>query len=588
MIPQFIRCRSSAAIEAGAGLRYNGRGSAMTILHIYPKNAAAWKASVEKDAISLGRGNDNDVTLADPSCSSRHAIIERVGEGFVVRDAGSKNGTFVNDRRIECPAALSAGDEILLGSTAVTVDRPRMPRVKVVDVPATAAGSRSAVPFREILDPSSAADPMTSRLAVPADVHEENRILQMIVRVSEALAAHKPVQELLEDILDLTAENLPLDQCVVMLRESGGAGLETRAARAPGDWGQGREIQVSRTIVNMAFERHLAVLFSTEAAPDPSLSVLRLDISSALCVPIGDDEEVIGVLYADRHARSEPFEDADLRLLTLLASTAAVKIQQARQVEAIVAAGKLRREIQIAADIQRGLLPRSLPSCEGYDMAGRAIPCLEVGGDYFDALGFEGDRLGLAVADVSGKGVGAALLMASLRAWLRAELAHGTDLAALAARLNDFVHESSDSNSFITFFYAELDKASGRLRYVNAGHNPAIVFGRDGGVRELAGTGLCLGMLPARLYEVGAAALGPGEVLVMYTDGITESRDAAETEFGVDGLAAAVRGELDKDAGAILEAVFHRLAEFTACAEPFDDRTLVVVKRKAFVSAPSV
>ena len=563
----------------------------MTTIYIYPKHAGGWKLSVEKDAITMGRAKDNDICLADPSCSSRHAVIERAGEGFVVRDAGSKNGTFVNERRIEGPVALSAGDEILLGSTAVTVDRPRMPRVKVVDAPGEATDASAFVPFRTILGAASATDARTSRLAAPADLKEENRGLQIMVRVSEALVALKPLQELLEDLMDLVEENLPVDQCVIMLRGDGSPTLETRAARIKEKGGAGHEIRVSRSIVSMAYDKHLSVLFSDDAA-DPRLdrgaSIVQLDIKSALCVPIGNEQEVIGVLYADRHGRSEPFKDADLRLLTLLASTAAVKIQQARQFAALIQAEKVQRELKIAADIQRGLLPRSLPSCEGYDMADRAVPCLEVGGDYFDCVCFEGERLGLAVADVSGKGVGAALLMASLRAWLRAELAHGTDLAALAARLNDFVHESSDLNSFITFFYAELDKTTGILRYVNAGHNPAVVFGRDGAVRELGGTGLCLGMLPDRLYEVGTAALDPGDVLVAYTDGITESRNAAEAEFGVDGLAEAVRGERDKDAPAILEAVFSRLAEFTAGAEPFDDRTLVVVKRNAFVSSPPV
>ena len=563
----------------------------MATLYIYPKEGSPWKLEVDKEAVSIGRAQGNDVTIADPSCSSRHAYIERAGGGFVVRDAGSKNGTFVNGRRIECPAVLSQGDEIALGSAIVTFDRPRMPRVTMVDSPGESTDASAVVPFRAILDKTSATDIRTSGLALPADIKEENRILQVMIQVSEALGAHKPLQELLDDILGLVADILPMDQCVIMLRGDGDAALETRAARIQGQWRGGREIQVSRTIVGMAYEQHLSVLFSDSAA-DPGFannqSIIDKGIRSALCVPIGDDEEVIGVLYADRHARSEPFKDGDLRLLTLLASTAAVKIQQARQIAALIEAQKAKEQLRIAADIQRDFLPRSLPSCEGYGMAGRAVPCLEVGGDYYDAICFEAQRLGLAVGDVSGKGVGAALLMASLRAWLRAELAHGTDLAALAAKLNDFTHQSSDIHSFITFIYAELDRKSGGLRYINAGHNPALVFGPDGAVRELAPTGLCLGMIAGLPYEVGTAALGPGDVLVMYTDGITESRNAGNEEFGVDGLTGAVRGELEKDAPDILDAVFRRLAEFTACTEPFDDRTLVVVKRRPFVSAPSV
>ncbi len=555
----------------------------MATLYVYPKEGNPWKLEIDGEVVSIGRAQGNDVTVADPNCSSRHAYIERAGGGFVIRDAGSKNGTFVNSRRIDCPAVLSQGDEIALGSTIMTFGRPRMPRVTMVDSPSSATDASAVVPFRAILEKTSAADVRTSPLAAPADLKEENRILQVMFQVSEALVAHKPLQELLEDIMDLIAENLPMDQCVIMLRGDGSPALETRAARIQGQWRGGREIQVSRTIVAMAYERHLSVLLS-DADPKIADSIVNLDIRSALCVPIGDAEEVIGVLYADRHGRHEPFRDADLRLLTLLANTAAVRIQQARQVAALIGAAKLQRDLETAAAIQRDFLPRSLPSSEGYGMAARAVPCLQVGGDFYDLVALDDKRIGLAVADVSGKGVGAALLMASLRAWLRAELLHGTGLAALAAKLNDFTHESSDIHSFITFFFAELDKETGALRFINAGHNPALIFSRDGLVRELPATGLCLGMFAGRSYEVGTGEVGPGEILVLYTDGITESRNSGEEEFGVDGLARAVRDERGKDAPAILDAVFRHLAEFTACAEPFDDRTLVVIKRNAFES----
>ena len=563
----------------------------MIKLHVYPHQGEPRTFETAADVVSIGRSPANDIPLADPSCSSQHAVIERTGDGFVLRDAGSKNGTFLNKRRITCPAVLSPGDEIGLGATIISFDKPRRPMVTMVDSPRTAVDASSMVPYREILDRTSAPDQPSSRLAVPADIAEQNRILQVLVRVGEALGAHKPVQELLEDILDLIAGYLPMDQCVIMLRQAGGADLETRAARSLGRWSEAREIQVSRTIVNMAYERHLAVLLS-DALADPrvagNVSIIGKQIHSALCVPIGDEKDVIGVLYADRHSRQTPFRDADLRLLTLLANTAAVKIRESRQVEALVEAEKLSRELKIAADIQRDFLPRSLPAFEGYGMAGRAVPCLAVGGDYYDLIPLGEARLGLAVGDVSGKGIGAALLMASLRAWLRAELDHAPDLAALGHRLNAFTCESCDSHSFITFFFAELDRATGAFRYINAGHNPALVVGADGGVRDLPATGLGLGMFAGRGYEVGAAALGPGEVLVLYTDGITESRNAREEEFGAEGLAAAVREERDKEAGAIVEGVFRRLAEFTACAEAADDRTLVVIKRRSFESGPAV
>jgi sigma-B regulation protein RsbU (phosphoserine phosphatase) len=556
----------------------------MATLHIRPLHGEPWTVELGQDVISIGRGPANDVSLADPNCSSRHAVIERAEDGFVLRDLGSKNGTQLNGGRITCAVALARGDEIKIGSTIVFFERPKGPRVTVVDAPTTSADASAAVPYREILDRTSGPGESTSRFAVPADMAEENRILQVLVGVGEALVAHKPVPELLEDILDVIAGYLPMDQCAIMLRAGGDGGLETRAARSQGRGKEAREIQVSRTIVNMAYEQHLAVLLK-DAQEDPRVvnadSIISKGIRSALCVPIGDDADVIGVLYADRHSRQAPFRDADLRLLTLMASTAAVKIQQARQVEALLEAEKLRGELRIAANIQRDFLPRTLPAFEGYGMAGRALPCLGVGGDYFDVVALDGRRLGLAVGDVSGKGLGAALLMASLRAWLLAELDHAPDLAALGSRLNEFTCGSCDRHSFITFFFAELDRETGKLRYINAGHNPAFVVDAAGNLRDFPATGFALGMFAGRGYEIGTAALGPNEVLVLYTDGITESRNAAEEEFGVEGLADAVREERRKDAPAIVDAVFRRLGEFTDCAEAADDRTLVVVKRRA-------
>ena len=554
----------------------------MASLYIYyDEEGVPRKEALETECASIGRAQGNDIVLADPACSSHHAFFERGDQGYLIRDAGSKNGTLVNGRPIKGPVVLSEGDEISLGATTIVFDRPRRPRVTIVDSPAKETESGTSIPFRDILDRSAATDKITTSFAGVEDLREANRILHVVIQVSETLVAHKPLKDLLEDLLDLVAANLPMDQCVIMLRAGGQGPLETRAARIRGKWSPDGNIHVSRSIVAMAFEQHLAVLIPDTAA-DPRAkgdSIINIKIRSALCVPIGDEEEVIGVLYADRHELSGSFNAADLRLLTLLASTAAVKIQQARQVEELVQAQKLKRELEVAAEIWRGLLPRTLPACEGFGMAAWAVPCLQVGGDYYDLLALEPGRIGLAVADVSGKGVGAALLMASLRAWLRAELHHGTDLAALAANLNDFVHESSDIHTFITFFYGELDKETGGLRFVNAGHNPPLVLSRGGLARDLQAGGLSLGMLPGRPYEVGTATLGPGEILVLYTDGITESRNSSGEEFGVQRLAGLVQEEGDKDAPAILEAVFHELAEFAGCAEPFDDRTLVIVKR---------
>lgn len=554
----------------------------MGCLYFYPKESAPWRAVLDADCVSIGRARDNTIVLADPNCSSHQAVLERRDPGYFIRDAGSKNGTFVNGRRIEGPVPLTIGDEVQLGSTSAVYDRPKMPRITLVDSPRKGIDSGTRIPFREILEGTSGTIEKTATAAAADELLEANRILKVVVQVSEALVAHKPLQELLQDILDLVAAQLPMDQCMIMLRAEGSGALEIRAAKTREEWSAGREIQVSRSIVAMAYEQHLSVLFA-DTAKDPRVSsqdsIIVKKIRSALCVPIGDQDEVIGVLYADRHGELSFFRDADLRLLTLLANTAAVKIQQSRQVARLVRYGQLQRELEVAANIQRDLLPRTIPPCGEFEIAGRAVPCSDVGGDYYDFVSLDRGRLGLAVADVSGKGVGAALLMASLRAWLRAELLHGTDLADLAAKLNSFVQASSDIHTFITFFFAELDPETGKLCFVNAGHNPPFILARDGAVRELAPGGLILGALAGSLYEVETAAVGPGEVLVLYTDGITESRKGGGEEFGVERLAAIVRDGRDNGALAIVEAVFRGVNQFADCGEPDEDRTLVIVKR---------
>ena len=175
----------------------------MATLHIQPQRGEPWTAELGGGVVSIGRGPDNDVSLADPNCSSRHAVIERGEQGFVLRDLESKNGTYVNGRRITCPVTLARGDEIKIGSTILFFDRAKGPRVTVVDAPTTSGDASAAVPYREILERTSGPGESTSRFAVPADMAEENRILQVLVGVGEALVAHKPVPDLLEDILDV-------------------------------------------------------------------------------------------------------------------------------------------------------------------------------------------------------------------------------------------------------------------------------------------------------------------------------------------------------------------------------------------------
>ena len=553
----------------------------MATLYVYPKQAPPFSFLLEKDETILGRAMDADVRAADSYISGHHARIRRTSAGWTVEDAGSKNGTLLNGRRLIEPVLLAPGDEISLGAVRICFDRPWTMAVEITDAPGLAGRVSAAVPSRDIVSRSTDGTGVRA-LDRRKRGSSEERLLVIINEVSRALLLHKPLQELLEYVMDLIASHLPMDRSALFLKEGDPDKLIPRVVRVSHPRLQGGPMQVSRGLVEMSSSRKLSVL-TTDAAEDPRFadrqSVIDIGLHSAMCVPLETEKDVLGVICAERVLSREAFTDEDLRLLTLMANLAAVKIENARLVEDGLARDRLERELRLAAEIQRGLLPRDCPSCGDFDIAAASSPSLHVGGDYYDFIALPDGRLGATVADVAGKGVSASLLMASLRAALQSEARPGVSPAELARKLNDFIFRSSAPNVFITFFYGELDPAGGDFRYVNAGHNPPILLSVKGDPRPLEGTGMALGMLAGREYGEGLIAFAPGDVLVMFTDGISESRDQAGEEFGSDRLVAAVRGAAEKSAGEILKAVFGALKEYTGGGDPEDDRTLVVIKR---------
>ena len=550
----------------------------MSIVTIFPKRGAAVTVELGDAPLTLGRSPDNVFPLADPFCSGRHAVIRPEGGGYVIEDAGSKNGTFLNGRRIETPAALKSGDEIRVGGVRIVFDRPLAANVEMTDDPAGATYVNTVVPLQELLRRTGAPD---GAGAAAAGMFDELDFTAVLGEVSQALALHRPLRELLEHIMGLIGTHVAMDRGVLMLREGQPPRLQTKVVRVNNAALGGEKIQVSRGVLTMVTEQKLAVII-TDATADPRFmareSIVQAGIRSVLCVPLWDNKEVIGVLYADRLSLVRPFAERDLRLLTLLANLAAVKIENALLVEKAVEREKMERELALAAQIQKDFLPKKVPPIPKLDMAGRNVPCQQVGGDYFDIIPFAPGRIGIAMGDVSGKGVSASLLMASLRAALHSELRPDYDPSRMAAKLNDFVHKSTSLNGFITFFFGELDTETGILRYVNAGHLPPFIIGRDAEPRRLCGTGLALGMLPNTAYDVGRAEIRPGETWILYTDGITESRNPAGEEFGPDRLAEACGGGT-VPAQTVIDRIFDALAAFSGPGEVSDDRTLVIVRR---------
>jgi sigma-B regulation protein RsbU (phosphoserine phosphatase) len=248
----------------------------------------------------------------------------------------------------------------------------------------------------------------------------------------------------------------------------------------------------------------------------------------------------------------------------------------------VAAREKHKRELEIAHEVQERLFPQDYPPIAGLEYAGACRPALGVGGDYYDFLLLSKTDIGIAIGDVSGKGIPAALLMATLRAFLRGQtIQHQTDLTVLMANLNALVFESSAPNRYATFFYAEFDGTSRVLHYVNAGHNPPMVFRRAGGGRDVVRLdtgGPVIGLMEGCVYHQGRLVLETGDVLVAYTDGISEAMNTADDEWGEEQLMAAVRANPSMASRALIERLMASADAFVAGAPQHDDMTLVVVR----------
>lgn len=558
----------------------------MANLYVYPKLGGPFTFALIHDRTSVGRALDNDLSLPDQFCSSRHALIAATDAGYVVRDLGSKNGVFVNGKKIQLETELKKGDEILLGSTRIVFDQEGATRIEMVEGPLGLGEYNTIIGVRDILKkPVLEAGTRPQPLAADFEkLRRDQKFLSVLNEVSQALIYHLPLDQLLDHIMDLISQNIPMDRGVLMLREGDPAQLIPKVVRILNPDLKNMNIQVSRTILNTAMGRNSSILLSdvqSDSQFKEQASVLHSNVRTAMCVPLWNNQEIIGIVYADRISPVNPFTEDDLKLLTLLANVTAVKIENAKLIEQALEKCRMEREMAVAAQIQRNLLPRAAPRLESFDICGANKGCFQIGGDYYDFIPLDSGRLGIAIADVSGCGVGPALLMASLRASLRAEVGPRHNLTGMAASLNDFVHQSSESHTYITFFFGELDTETGEMTFVNAGHNPPILLDVEGGLQKLESTGFCLGMFPSVNYGEGRVRLGPGDLLCLYTDGITEGRSAGKEEYGEDRLQTLLRENRGLAVSKIMEKIFAEVRSHTGCAEPGDDMTLVLVKRIA-------
>lgn len=306
--------------------------------------------------------------------------------------------------------------------------------------------------------------------------------------------------------------------------------------------------------------------------------------SACLLLPIRSSENTLGLAICGPRMRGLTYTETDLEFGTGLAAQAAVALENAWNFRETLLKRQLEKELALAAGIQKDLFPSKLPDLCNFELAARNRQARQVGGDYYDALPIDAPAADcphlLCVADISGKGLPAALLMSTIQATLRALLRPDSPLVEVAWRANDLLYATTPSNRFATAFLIAIDPNSGECRYVNCGHNAAVLLHANGTHELLDGPGFALGLFPMRTVQELTCRVGPGDLLALYSDGVTEAQNASDEEFELDRLVACLRYHAALPAAAIVDGIFNAIDEFVGTAPQFDDITLMIVKRR--------
>ena len=411
--------------------------------------------------------------------------------------------------------------------------------------------------------------------------------LRMLLDITKKISRSLDLQEVLNLVMDTLDSVIPYDAAGIFLLEcvdqdSVLEGEEACTFKAEAVRGYDvEELYDLHLKLGEGFLGSVALtgkpIISNDVRNDPVYVNARDRTRSEMVAPIISNDEVIGCFDLESDELNA-YSDDDLEVLMLLASQVAIIIEKVELHEQLIEKKRLQGQLEVARQVQLELLPPNDPALPGYDISAYNFPTEEVSGDYYDWVRIYEDQIGIVIADVSGKGVPAAILMAFLRASLRAASHIGYATHISMAKVNYLLWESIERNQFVTAFYGILDASNKTLSYSNAGHNPPLLIKSDGETRFIDSGEQPLGMFQATRYHEYHVMLEPGDVFVLYTDGATEAESPAGEEFGRERLAEAVRQSIDKPAREMVASIEMVILEWTAGAGANDDVTFFVIK----------
>ncbi len=546
-------------------------------LEIESERSARGAVEVSRDETVIGRGQECDLQLADLRVSRRHLRIERRGDELWAADLGSRRGTLLNGRPLASSTRLSEGDVLELSDESRLVVRRRGGRPVEAS---TAEGALSGTVYRD------AASLLARRSDLAAATSQEElrrhaERLHLLNEVHQALSDSPSRDALLEMILDRVFRQLAPEQAAVLLLGSDGEILH--AVTRPARLAEGA-LFYSRSLARDVMTRRVAALIldaPTDERFGGAASMLDAGVRSVLAAPLLVPGGALGMIVLSSRLRVRQFGEADLELLVSLASVAALHLRNLSLAEEAAERRRLEQELALARRIQLALLPSSLPEIPGYEVMGGNVPSRGVSGDlYTVSRHAESGRVTCFVADVSGKGMAASLLGASLEALAAGPIEVGHPPDELCVRVSRRLYSRTPPEKYATAFVARLDPATHELLWTNAGHNPALIVRAGGSIERCGATGPPLGLLPTATFRREGTELAPGDLLVVYTDGITEAIDPQEEEFGLERLEAFLATQVGVPLDRLRLALETALDEFAAGVPYADDRTLLLLRRE--------
>lgn len=535
---------------------------------------------LNKRVFTIGRKAENDLQLLSDTVSRQHAEIIYENDGYVLVDVGSKRGTFVNEQRVQ-RCALQHQDRLRIGGD----DEQQI--FFLDDTIERASAIFDSSPRLTISRPSQDRPPVAS-------ANEELQKLSRFVEVNQAFKFSMTPDDVLTLIVDAAIEITQAERGFLMLHNAAG-NLEFKVARDRNrNWIQGNEFEMSRSVVEEAFKQNLSVIINDggRQAGVPRDSVRNLSLRSIACIPLRRFQmtenmdatsilkrDVIGVLYVDSNVAGGSLTQTSLKLLESLAFEATKSLESVRLMHEEQEKKNLEQELNMARQVQVTLSPSAIKAMDHFEVAAHNIPSRYVGGDFYDLLPLKDDHFVFVLGDVSGKGVAAALLAAMAQGALQVQFAGNLPLTEVISSLNKALVLRSASNRFITLFCGVLDR-EGNFTYINAGHNLPILVRTSGETEMLTTKSVLLGAFDFVQYNTRQTRLNPGDVVVMYTDGVTEAVNTDNEMFSDERLEELVKAGTHLTAEQIKQRILDEVLSFTRGLPQGDDITLIVLKMK--------